>query len=180
MTMDSCTCPYKYGGITVQAEAYPPWMHELSSLILNQCRANGWPEGEAKPNCCNANLYEGGQHACGWHSDNEPLWGEGDTIIISLSLGTPRKFKCRMINRRLKEEDPAPLVLGDGDLCVMAGAFQRHLEHMVPFENSVEGVRINLTFRYLIQHTNQCEYYSQQVPRISTPQLSGPQYFQIH
>merc|ERR1712187_45241 len=43
-----------------------------------------------------------------------------------------------------------------GDLCTMDGLCQKFYQHCVPKEPSVEGVRINLTWRWIVSHGKNC------------------------
>jgi len=130
-------------------------MSELMQIVMPLC---GLSQPEHWPNCCNANLYEGGGMSVGWHSDDERLF-QGkfmDCRIISLSLGTRRKFELRLNWPEPGDQTVQRLLLGDGDLCTMEGMFQKHLQHRVPREENVVGPRINLTWRWNVKHSPQC------------------------
>lgn len=95
-------------------------------------------------NACFLNWYRNGQDSIGWHSDDEPLFGENPTIA-SVSLGATRTFKIRhVVNRQGKN-----IRLDNGDLLVMGGTFQTYFEHSIPKEPGA-GERINLTFRNVV------------------------------
>jgi len=90
------------------------------------------------------NLYENGAHSIAWHSDNEAQ-GDND-IIISISLGSDRKFHVKAIDKKIAEK--YTWVLSHGDVVVMDGIMQRHYLHTVPKTKMKVNARINLTFRH--------------------------------
>mmetsp|Transcript_117461 Transcript_117461/g.332349 ORF Transcript_117461/g.332349 Transcript_117461/m.332349 type:complete len:163 (+) Transcript_117461:3-491(+) len=155
MVGQNCTCSYRYGRIEVKPAVFPSWMVSLMQWVMPCCgiiQSNEWP------NSCNLNLYEGGGMSVGWHADDEQLFqGKvGDCRIISLSFGAKRNFEFR-----LNWPDPGArstfrLPLGAGDLCTMEGMCQKHGQHRVPREDNVEGYRINLTWRWIVQHSRGC------------------------
>eukprot|EP00913_Durusdinium_trenchii_P003210 g2968.t1 len=80
-----------------------------------------------RPNSCNANLYQTGADNVSWHCDDEPLFdATGRDALI------------------------------DGDLCTMEGLCQKHYRHRVPPEEDVVEPRINLTWRWIVQHDDVC------------------------
>merc|ERR1712232_955405 len=91
----NCTCRYRYGRSDVAPQLFPKWMVQLMGWIMPAC---GFSDPSEWPNCCNANLYDGGGMSVGWHADDEPLF-QGkfrDVAIISLSLGAKRTFELRL------------------------------------------------------------------------------------
>merc|ERR1711974_198328 len=93
MGASGCTCTYRYGGVEVAPQEFPPWMQELMQEAMPYC---GFKTPTEWPNGCNLNLYEDGGMSVGWHADDERLF-QGrflDCRIISLSLGQKRKFEC--------------------------------------------------------------------------------------
>lgn len=155
MVSKGCTCTYRYGSIEVEPVEYPQWMLELMQVAMPIC---GYTDEAEWPNSCNLNLYEDGAMSVGWHSDDEALF-QGkfqDVRIISLSFGATRSFELRA-NWPEKDEAPLkPIMLGDGDFCTMEGMVQKHYQHRVPRENASVGARINLTWRWTVQHTAKC------------------------
>mmetsp|Transcript_120068 Transcript_120068/g.224461 ORF Transcript_120068/g.224461 Transcript_120068/m.224461 type:complete len:339 (-) Transcript_120068:71-1087(-) len=144
-----CSCTYRYGGAEVAPDNFPQWMEEVLSVCMPLC---GLHAREAWPNSCNLNLYVDGQHSVGWHADNESLF-QGkvrDMRVISLSLGQSRKFelRCGKAFHRLN--------LDSGDLCTMEGLTQKHFLHRVPKENGCKRPRINLTWRWIVEHLPGC------------------------
>eukprot|EP00811_Abedinium_folium_P025294 NODE_3604_length_2012_cov_6.201592.p1 GENE.NODE_3604_length_2012_cov_6.201592~~NODE_3604_length_2012_cov_6.201592.p1 ORF type:complete len:572 (+),score=65.21 NODE_3604_length_2012_cov_6.201592:126-1841(+) len=147
-----CSCVYKYGDIAVKPQRFPPWMEELMAEIMPQC---GLHQRASWPNSCNLNLYESGGHSLGWHSDNERLFRGcyADCRVISLSLGQARKFQIRLRSGAPHCHD---LLLAPGDLCTMEGLTQKYYEHRVPPQAGIENPRINLTWRWVVDHTPTC------------------------
>jgi alkylated DNA repair dioxygenase AlkB len=89
------------------------------------------------------NRYRGGRDGMGWHADDEPELGR-DPVIASASFGAARRFLLK--HRRLRGASQE-LLLGHGDLLLMAGPTQHHYVHAVPKTAREVGERINLTFR---------------------------------
>jgi alkylated DNA repair dioxygenase AlkB len=89
------------------------------------------------------NRYRTGRDGMGWHADDEPELGE-DPPIASVSFGAPRRFLLRHRRQRASRSE---LLLGHGDLLLMAGPTQHHYVHAVPKTARTVGERINLTFR---------------------------------
>ncbi|CAE8663225.1 unnamed protein product, partial [Polarella glacialis] len=150
MCQAPCNCKYRYGGAEVLPESYPEWMKDIMATCMPLC---GLKYPTQWPDSCNLNLYVDGQHSVGWHADNETLF-QGkvqDCRIISLSLGQTRKFELKQgsVMHRLD--------LNDGDLCTMEGMTQKYFQHRVPKENGKGiGERINLTWRWVVQHDPDC------------------------
>jgi len=156
MISQNCTCRYRYGGMEVDPELFPPWMVHLMQTVMPAC---GLKSFEAMPNSCNLNLYEDGTNSVGWHADDEQLF-QGrfqDCRIISLSLGARRRFELRLNWPEKGEEGLVQIMLGDGDLCTMEGMTQKHFQHRVAREaHAVSGPRINLTWRWIAKHSPDC------------------------
>merc|ERR1712032_534123 len=51
--------------------------------------------------------------------------------------------------------------MGNGDICTMEGHMQRYYQHAVLKEEGMEGVRINLTWRTVLNHQSGCPARSQ-------------------
>eukprot|EP00747_Dinoflagellata_sp_TGD_P049604 gnl/TRDRNA2_/TRDRNA2_146278_c0_seq1.p1 gnl/TRDRNA2_/TRDRNA2_146278_c0~~gnl/TRDRNA2_/TRDRNA2_146278_c0_seq1.p1 ORF type:complete len:164 (+),score=20.38 gnl/TRDRNA2_/TRDRNA2_146278_c0_seq1:57-548(+) len=155
MVAEHCTCPYRYGGLEVAPQVFPPWMYVLMKAFMPFC---GLADPRDQPTCCNLNLYEGGSNSVGWHADDEQLF-QGkfrDCRIISLSLGARRSFEVRLNWPEPGEKPLHQLMLGDGDLCTMEGMLQKHCQHRAPPEGHVTGERINITWRWVVKHTPRC------------------------
>lgn len=152
---NGCHCTYRYGGVEVQPQAFPPWMTEVLGAYMPYC---GITDPAQWPDSCNVNLYENGMQSVGWHSDDEALFQglQKDIRIISLSLGQRRRF-CLKLNWPEEGERPLhKLLLGNGCLCTMEGMVQKHFVHKVPKELDDVGPRINLTWRWIERHQKAC------------------------
>lgn len=126
---------YRYSGSLKNAL---PWNAGLFRLKQHIEKLVGHPF-----NSCLANLYENGQQAVGWHSDDEPSLGK-NAVIASLSFGATRKmsFKHKIHNHKIE------LLLQHGQLIVMHGETQHYWKHCITKSNKIIQPRINLTFRY--------------------------------
>ena len=131
---------YRYSG---QRHPPQPWTPALSWV-----RQRLADDGLAF-NAVLANAYRDGQDAMGWHADDEPELGP-EPLIASVSLGAQRHFLLRP-----KQAGPARqglrqrLELGHGSLLLMAGRTQHDWQHALPRSRRVNGLRINLTFRWV-------------------------------
>ena len=105
------------------------------------------------PTGVNLNHYDGSRSCVRWHSDNEPLFGPQNSpkLIVSLSLGNSVEF---MVRRRAPGNVPSSIRLDHGDVLVMDGPAQSEYEHCTASE--LQGPRVNLTYRWVAQHTASC------------------------
>ncbi|MEF3075117.1 alpha-ketoglutarate-dependent dioxygenase AlkB [Methylobacter sp. Wu1] len=129
---------YRYSGVD---HAPLPWTAELQVIrekVERQCRL--------RFNSVLANLYRDGRDSMGCHADNEKELG-ANPVIASLSLGDERLFK---LHHKKKREASLDIMLGHGDLLLMAGAMQHYWLHALPKTKQVKKERINLTFRRII------------------------------
>ena len=87
-----------------------------------------------------------------WHSDNESLFGPRDSpkLIVSLSSGNPVEFKVR----RVSDSVTSSITLNHGDVLVMDGSAQSEYLHCTM--PGLQGPRVNLTYRWVAQHTASC------------------------
>ena len=92
--------------------------------------------------------------AVGWHSDNEPLFEErGETkLIVSVSLGTQALFKRK--GKSCPDGEASTCCLGHGDILVTGGQCQDEFLHCTDL--GLEQELINVTFRWIQQHTASC------------------------
>jgi len=128
---------YQYSGVNHQPR---PWTMELQSVrarLEQQC----W----CTFNSVLANLYRDGKDSMGCHADDEKELGL-NPVIASLSLGDERLFKLH----HKKRKQTLDIILGHGDLLVMAGSLQHHWLHSVPKTKKIKTPRINLTFRKIM------------------------------
>ncbi|MCL7420358.1 MAG: alpha-ketoglutarate-dependent dioxygenase AlkB [Methylobacter sp.] len=129
---------YRYSGVD---HAPLPWTAELQAIrekVERQCRQ--------RFNSVLANLYRDGRDSMGCHADNEKELGP-DPVIASLSFGDERLFRLHHKKRKKVSLD---IMLGHGDLLLMAGAMQHHWLHALPKTKQLKTPRINLTFRRVV------------------------------
>jgi len=129
---------YRYSGADFVSRPWPPALQPLRQRLRAELGADF--------NSVLVNRYRDGRDAMGWHSDDEPELGPAP-LIASLSLGAPRRFVFKhRHDATLKRE----LLLGHGDLLLMAGQTQRDYRHALPRTARPVGERINLTFRRIL------------------------------
>jgi len=156
MVGSGCKCTYNYGGLSVQPQEFPPWMVDIMMVYMPMCGLNDMTEW---PNSCNLNLYDDGNNSVGWHADDEDLFQglQNNIRILSLSLGICRTFELKANwPEALEHGGHHKVSLVSGALCTMEGMVQKHYKHRVPKENNVSGPRINLTWRWIVQHRKKC------------------------
>ena len=109
---------------------------------------------EPSINACNLNLYQNGAEYLDLHADDELLFPDkdGKCTILSLSLGATRKF----IYRSKCSRDPSEIDLTNGDIVIMCGNFQKFYKHGLARSKEPVGGRINMTFRSVLNHDEQC------------------------
>ena len=112
-----------------------------------------WCGKKDVPTGVNLNHYAGSGSFIRWHSDDEPLFGPQNSpkLIVSLSLGNSVEF---MVRRRAPGKVPSSSRLDHGDVLVMDGLAQSESEHCAASE--LQGPRVNLTYRWVAQHTASC------------------------
>jgi alkylated DNA repair dioxygenase AlkB len=98
-----------------------------------------------KFNSCLLNLYHDGTEGMSWHSDDEKMIQPYSTIA-SVSFGASRKF----IFKHKKTQQQISTFLENGSLLVMRGATQKEWLHALPKSIRIKHIRINLTFRKII------------------------------
>eukprot|EP00434_Breviolum_minutum_P021549 symbB.v1.2.019019.t2/scaffold1541.1/size112753/1 len=154
MTRKGCSCKYRYGGLELESQDFPPFMIELLSKVMKHC---GLTNPKDWPDSCSLNYYEDGAASLGWHADDEALF-QGkleDISIVSLSLGQARRFELRRTWPEVGETELEKLTLSNGDLMTMEGMMQKHFQHRIPKGGCVEP-RINLTWRWIRKHYPEC------------------------
>lgn len=90
------------------------------------------------------NRYRSGNDSMGWHADREPELG-ATPVIASASLGATRRFDLRHNQTGVVRT----FELTSGSLLVMRGSTQAQWRHRIPKAPTVQGERINLTFRWV-------------------------------
>lgn len=128
---------YTYSNTTKQALPWTKELLELRTVVEEKA-------GESF-NSCLLNLYHNGDEGMGWHSDDEPdMKKEG--AIASLSFGAKRKFVFKHKDSKTKVE----LYLDHGSLLVMKGTTQTFWMHTLPKSKKITTLRVNLTFRTIV------------------------------
>jgi len=117
-----------------------PWTNELMSLKQLAEKISG-----DTFNSCLLNLYHNGEEGMAWHSDDEKSL-KLNTSIASLSFGAERKFSLK----HKVSKDTVTQVLENGSLLVMKGTTQTNWLHSLPKTKKVNGPRVNLTFRTIV------------------------------
>ena len=128
---------YTYSNTTKQALIWTKELLELKQLTEKLT-------GETF-NSCLLNLYHNGNEGMTWHSDDEKSLGL-NTSIASISFGAERKFSLK----HKVSKDTVTQVLENGSLLVMKGTTQTNWLHSLPKTKKVNGPRVNLTFRTIV------------------------------
>ena len=128
--------PYFYSG---QATPPMPWPNELLPIRnrLEQLT------GKALQSVL-VNLYRDRNDSVSWHKDNEK-WFKSDPFIVSLSVGSARKFKLR--NKSTQEF--ANFNLSHGDVLIFTNQHVLEWEHCIEKCGHEVGPRANFTFRVI-------------------------------
>jgi alkylated DNA repair dioxygenase AlkB len=141
---------YSYSGLTLEPL---PWHPLLLDLRLRIERHTG-----QQYNAVLANAYRNGDDSMGWHADNEKELGPRP-VIASLSLGAPRRFLLRparhqpglVANVRAGVETGSfGMTLENGSLLLMKAGCQQRYQHSLPRTRRAAGLRINLTYRWIV------------------------------
>lgn len=131
---------YIYSGIEMRPEPWTPLLLDIKAKVEKEC--------DCSFNSVLVNLYNDGNDCIGYHADDEPTLGERPTIA-SVSLGAARDFLMRPTMP--EAASLVSILLGHGDLLVMAGDTQKNWIHSLPRRRRVTEARINLTFRTFIK-----------------------------
>jgi alkylated DNA repair dioxygenase AlkB len=97
--------------------------------------------------------YRDGKDHMGEHRDDEKELDQ-KSGIASVSLGQVRDFVLRHSDARGKKKrsiPPVKIPLGHGSLLLMKPPTNTFWYHSIPQRKSLPGVRINLTFRLIVQ-----------------------------
>ena len=129
---------YQYSGVNHQPRPWNSVLHSVRVKVEQQCRSSF--------NSVLALLYRDGKDSMGCHADDEKELGH-NPVIASLSLGDERLLKLH----HKKRKEILDIILGHGDLLVMAGPLQNHWMHSVPKTKKIKTPRINLTFRKILE-----------------------------
>merc|ERR550534_569650 len=155
LTDKGCSCTYNYSGAVPRPVNKPQWLVDIGRVIM---KILGWEGQLEDPTACNINLYRDGDDCVGWHADDENLFGGlvGNCLIMSLSLGQTRTFQIKLKDVHNEYNPPISIRLDHGDICTMEGLMQRFYWHRVPPNTSESNPRINLTFRWIVNHRKTC------------------------
>lgn len=127
---------YGYSGLSLSPLSWHPGLLEIRQL-LEEFTSSGF-------NSVLANAYRDGNDSMGWHRDDESELGP-TPLIASVSLGEERRFLVRENGKR-----SSGITLGHGSLLIMQGSFQRRFSHSLPKTRRDIGLRINLTYRRVL------------------------------
>ena len=133
---------YSYSGLTLRPLPWHPLLQDLRERVeaRSGCRFNA----------VLANAYRDGRDSMGWHADDETELGPRPALA-SLSLGAPRRLLLRPARRRPGEKAASiGLSLESGSLLLMKAGCQQHYQHAVPRTRRETGLRINLTYRWIV------------------------------
>ncbi|WP_213520562.1 alpha-ketoglutarate-dependent dioxygenase AlkB [Nonlabens sp.] len=130
---------YSYSGILFKTL---PWSETLKQIKTDVEKAAG-----TTFNICLINQYRDGQDSNGWHADNEAELGK-NPIIASISLGQERFFHLKHNTRK---DCRFKFLLEHGSLLLMKGPTQHTYKHQIAKTKKNIDLRINLTFRKVIQ-----------------------------
>ena len=138
-----CLCSYKYGhGAPVRPQtniAIWDWVIGLWGRVAPFL--SPWCGKKDVPTGVNLNQYAGPSSFIRWHSDNEPLFGPQNSLEF-------------MVRRRAPGKVPSLIRLDHGNVLVMDGLAQSEYEHCTA--SGLQGPRVNLTYRWVAQHTASC------------------------
>lgn len=128
---------YAYSNTTKKALSWTQELLVLKALVEEKT-------GE-RFNSCLLNLYHNETEGMAWHSDAEKKL-KRNGVIASLSFGAERNFTFK----HTVTKEKISLVLSHGSLLVMKGKTQTSWLHRLPPTKYKKGVRINLTFRTIV------------------------------
>lgn len=132
----------RYSGSEFRPSPWLPVLVSLKEKVEKSCAH--------RFNSVLVNLYRDGNDSVGWHADDEFELGERP-YIASLSLGEGRVFSLKPKESRLgRSVSPQRILLQHGDLLTMSGCTQENWLHAVLKAPRAQGVRLNLTFRYIV------------------------------
>ena len=131
------TFEYSYSNTTKRAL---PWTAELLELkeMVEQ-------KSNETYNSCLLNLYHSGDEGMAWHSDAEKDLKKNGAIA-SLSFGAERKFAFK----HKQSKETVSFILEHGSLLVMKDTTQTNWLHRLPPTKKILRLRVNLTFRTII------------------------------
>jgi len=141
--MERKTCFYGNPGIAYNYSGKKRISKEWPEALL-QLKKDVEEKLQCKFNFALLNLYDNGNIALGYHSDNEKDLIK-ESIIAGISLGTVRDilFKHKITKEVRK------INLESGSMIVMKGNTQKNWKHSVPKRTLIKTPRISITFRQI-------------------------------
>ena len=136
-------CVFTYVGLRLEPRSWPKVLLSIRETIAQACEGIDASQLTA----CLANHYPKGQGHIPWHYDEVRAHGP-DKIVVSVSLGGPRRFQLR--SRHNSSDVIFDQQLPSGSVLVMKGATQEHYEHCLPLESDNDPHRVSLTFRSIV------------------------------
>ena len=152
----SCSCSYAYGQGTAVGPQTGEWCWPLLVKLWRAIAPLMKPwcaEGDL-PGAANLNLHRGGNSRVGWHGDDEPLFGRSGVqkLIIPVNFGSRALFRWK--GKSCSDSGSSSCCIGHGDILVMDGQCQDEFPHCT--DPGLEQERINVTFRWIEQHSVSC------------------------
>nr|CAD7444479.1 unnamed protein product [Timema bartmani] len=140
---------YTFSGNTIPAVSWPPVLIQIRDM-LHKITGHYY-------NFVLVNRYRNGDDHIGEHRDNERGLDPASPIA-SLSLGQAREFVLRhgAVRKKIRDKrdiPPVKVLLQHGSLLMMNPPTNQIWYHSLPPRKSCPGVRINLTFRKLLQNS---------------------------
>lgn len=129
---------YLYSGITMQPKPWTKALLEIKERIETIAMVHF--------NSALLNQYRDGKDSMGWHRDNEKELGI-NPVIGSVSFGASRKFMLRHYHDRSLK---ASVELSHGSFLLMRGKTQHCWMHSIPKTTKPLDMRINITFRVIV------------------------------
>ena len=107
-----------------------------------------------KPWCAEGEVPTGGDSCVRWHCEDGLLFGWVGTskLIVSVSFGSHASFKWK--GKSCSDGEVSSCCIGHGDILVMDGQCQDEFLHCT--DSGREQERINVTFRWIKQHSFSC------------------------
>ena len=147
-----CLCSYKYGHGAVRPQANDAIWNGVIGLWSRVAPfLSPWCGKKDVPTGVNLNQYAGPGSLIRWLTDTLFCPQNSPKLIVSPSLGNSVEF---MVRRRAPGKVPSSIRLDHGDVLVMGGLAQSEYEHCTA--SGLQGPRVNLTYRWVAQHTASC------------------------
>ena len=145
---------YSFSGKSRNNNLDGPWP-ELVKIALEDAKSRLLPEYSEMLNLVVLNYYPLGKDGIGRHADDEKELVAGFPIFSYTWYETPELARRMQVYHTLggKGDCVANILLGHGDVLIMAGDMQDHYQHGVnaiyskKFSSAVKPGRVNLTIR---------------------------------